>query len=472
MDGFLGIDVGTTNSKAVLLGENGDILSIWKQETPQVLKDGRSYFDIEKIDACVDHWIEEAGKVSELKSVGFSSVGESVIPLKSGKVLSMPLVWHEQTDDIPKWKEEIFCKKSGFANTGVHKSSTFAVYKMIWMMEHVLSGIPDMWLPISSYLTYSRTGIARWDTSQAGRSYLYDIHKKTWDLETAEKLHIKLPKSVGSLGGYCGSKDGIVYGLGGHDHYVGLYAVRKLYGSSELFYDSMGSSSVLAMVKADGEKKLRGTATFNPKGGCLVTGFEPEEYVVNRSLDYYGRVLKCLAGLAGKSADQAFYADGNQGLFNLPDADRLCRLACPKDYGRYAEHARHINLLDVKENMSFSELILSGYVYMAVGTEKMYADLSRYCNGSQKEMPYFTGGGITDNQLFMQFKAAALGREITILKTSEISGLGAAISGLCASGRENLLRDMKKKLLAESKVVPQLQYADYLAEMKKRYEAG
>lgn len=99
MDGFLGIDVGTTNSKAVLLGENGDIFSIWKQETPQVLKGGRSYFDIEKIDACVDHWIEEAGKVSELKSVGFSSVGESVIPLKSGKVLSMPLVWHEQTDD-------------------------------------------------------------------------------------------------------------------------------------------------------------------------------------------------------------------------------------------------------------------------------------------------------------------------------------------------------------------------------------
>ena len=38
MDGFLGIDVGTTNSKAVLLGENGDILSIWKQETPQVLR--------------------------------------------------------------------------------------------------------------------------------------------------------------------------------------------------------------------------------------------------------------------------------------------------------------------------------------------------------------------------------------------------------------------------------------------------
>ena len=52
MDGFLGIDVGTTNSKAVLLGENGDILSIWKQETPQVLKGGRSYFDIEKIDLC------------------------------------------------------------------------------------------------------------------------------------------------------------------------------------------------------------------------------------------------------------------------------------------------------------------------------------------------------------------------------------------------------------------------------------
>lgn len=472
MDGFLGIDIGTKNSKALLLDESGNIVHMWKQTTPHILKDSHYYFDITNIEAYTDYWIEEAKSICRLRSVGFSSIGESVVPIKSGKAISMPLVWYERTDYVAEEKKEILHRWAGFEYTGVHRTPTFSAYKMLWMLENVLSELPDLWLPISSYLIYRKTGIARWDTSQAGRSYLYNIHKKEWNLDVAEQLRLRLPEKVGSLGDYCGCCDGIVYGLGGHDHYVGLYAVRKLYGSSNLFYDSMGSSSVLAVVKADEEKKQRGVATYNPKGGCLVTGFQPEEYVINRALDYYGRVLESLMNLSGRKADKLLYDAVNGELLHLPESERLCMFACPKDYGKYADLAQDMNLLKVKENSSFPELILSGYLYMVLGTDNMYQELSRYCNGSQNEMPYFTGGGITDNKLFMQLKAAALNRELTILKTSEISSLGAAISGLCACGEGKRLGKMKEVLLEGEKVIPQMQYVEYIAEMKKRYESG
>lgn len=219
MYGFLGIDIGTTNSKAILINEDGDIVSTWKQKTPQVLRNGHSYFDIQKIEVFIDQWTEEAKRLVRLRSISFSSIGESVIPLKDGKVIGLPLVWHEQTDEIDETVKRRVLKDSGFEHTGVHDTPTFAVYKMTWMMKHELTELPDMWLPISSYLIYRKTGTARWDTSQAGRSYLYDIHKKEWNRNAAEELDIGLPEQIGSMGDVCGCKDGIVYGLGGHDHY-------------------------------------------------------------------------------------------------------------------------------------------------------------------------------------------------------------------------------------------------------------
>ena len=46
MDGFLGIDIGTTNSKALLISENGKLMKSWKKRTPEKSINGRRYIDI------------------------------------------------------------------------------------------------------------------------------------------------------------------------------------------------------------------------------------------------------------------------------------------------------------------------------------------------------------------------------------------------------------------------------------------
>ena len=251
MDGFLGIDIGTTNSKALLLTEEGRILELWTQETPYKIIGGRQYMDIRRIEEFTDQWIDTAGKLCRLKSVSYSSIGESVIPVKDGKSMAFPLAWYE---DVPMLVQDTKAY-TGFEYTGVHDSNTFSFYKIMWMEKNILSEPPDYWLPVCSYFIYRKTGNACWDTSQAGRSYMYDIHNKAWIREVTERYGIQVPERIGLIGEGCGEKDGITYSLGGHDHYVGLFAVYQLSGGKELFYDSMGSSSVLAAVMDDSSRR-------------------------------------------------------------------------------------------------------------------------------------------------------------------------------------------------------------------------
>ncbi len=87
-------------------------------------------------------------------------------------------------------------------------------------------------------------------------------------------------------------------------------------------------------------------------------------------------------------------------------------------------------------------------------------------------MPYFAGGGITGNKMFMEWKASALGRKITVLQTAEISALGAAISGICACGRGEALKELKEKLSGGEVIEPRQDYREYILEMKRRYEGN
>ncbi len=465
MEGFLGIDIGTTNSKALLLTEDGKLLRSWKQATPDLYIRGHRYIDIRKIEEFTDDWMEEAQQLCRLRSVSYSSIGESVVPVKDGKAQGPPLVWYEDVGISDGYLE----KYTDFEYTGVHDSGTYSLYKIIWMEKNILPEKPDFWLPVSSYLIYRKTGNARWDTSQAGRSYLYDIHKREWITGLKERYDIHVPEKIGRTGEACGEKDHIVYGLGGHDHYVGLFAVHRLCGGQELFYDSMGSSSVLAAVMDDSEKRLRGKATYNPKGGCLVTGFKDEEYVVNRSMDYYGRILDRIRRWKTIEKTTQFFEKQNQ-MMDSPVSRKLCLFGCRKGYGKYSENAADMNCLEIRDDTELSDLIFSAYIYLSLGSKHMYDELAGFCSTSPENMPYFAGGGITENRLFMKLKATAVGREINVLNTTELSALGAALSGMCACGKDSVPKEMSEELLYKDSIHPDPNCMEILDQMRNRYE--
>ena len=95
MKAYLGIDIGTTNMKCLVLGSNGKILEVMHEETPKKRIAGADYLDLEATHSFVDKFISGASGKYSLGGIAFSSIGETVVPVYKGKALSDPLMWYD-----------------------------------------------------------------------------------------------------------------------------------------------------------------------------------------------------------------------------------------------------------------------------------------------------------------------------------------------------------------------------------------
>src|SRR6056297_2249871 len=104
MGNYIGVDIGTTNIKAVYLNAQGEVSMILSKKTPYSNKDHRCFFDMAQIEKITDEMIETISSSKKVDGIAFSSVGESVVPIKENKRVSDPLLWSDNaTEKI--WKE-------------------------------------------------------------------------------------------------------------------------------------------------------------------------------------------------------------------------------------------------------------------------------------------------------------------------------------------------------------------------------
>ena len=151
MHGYLGIDIGTTNTKLLVVGQNGMLLTSTSEKTPVTHIDGLVYFDLARIEALIDGFLQMAASICDIKSVGFSTVGESVVPLRDGKVLHPPLMWNEaRALDTPQ-EISYLDHESRFEISGRHPNNLYSINKILWMTRNLQLGKVELWLPLSSY---------------------------------------------------------------------------------------------------------------------------------------------------------------------------------------------------------------------------------------------------------------------------------------------------------------------------------
>ena len=427
MRGYLGVDIGTTNIKAVLLGEDGRIHDARVDGTPRIRKDGLEYFDLGAIEDCADAFVRAARGVCDLRGVAFSSVGESVVPVQNGCALSDPLVWYEKRAENTPQETELLCQYGGYARTGLHRNGLFGVNKMLWMRRRLPAvREAENWLPISSYMAYRKTGVAMWDISQACRSYLFDITKGDWNVPLLSALNLAPPGAVGAMGECLGEHAGVRYGLSGHDHVAGLFAVDCAQNGAPFFYDSMGTSCSLEMSTnlriSDREALFRPS----PLGGHVSCGLREGTYIAARATDVYGGLLADLMHMVGRTPDAKSFLQINERLCKeLPPAPSAVFACAPGTLIRQ-DNGGSISVSRLELGCSAEEFILGAYLYLCAVTDLLYADLPLCENAAQ--LPYYAGGGIARNDLFMRLKATLLGREIRVLDIPEITALGAALA--------------------------------------------
>lgn len=200
---LLGLDIGTTGTKAVLLEASGKIAATATSEYP--LSTPRPLWSEQD----PEHWwqgaIKAIHKVTEtagidpkaISGVGLSGQMHGLVLLdEKGGVLRPAILWNDQrTGDQCKAITEAVGFEKLLRLTGNPVLPGFTAPKIIWVWEneHDVYSRASYFLLPKDYVRYRLTGELATDVSDASGTSLFDVKARTWSEEMFDAL--KLPIS-------------------------------------------------------------------------------------------------------------------------------------------------------------------------------------------------------------------------------------------------------------------------------------
>ena len=431
-DVVCGVDIGTTHIKAVLVAEDGSVLSVAKALTP-VAGDGYGpCHDPEEIRVTAERVIRraqrEAPTASRVTAVGVTSVGEEGVPLGArGELLYPSIAWYARR---PSAAERAWSSRHRddevFAVTGLHKDLGFTVFKWLWLK----TAQPDVWSRCSSWLGIADYVIWRWtgergmSVSHASRTAVFDLAAFQWKAEWVSEA---LPRGAdalpplhqaGSAVGYL--RPGAVPDLvtaeevpvvaTGLDHTVGAYAAGVTRPGQVL--DSMGTAEALIQPVPshyldDPDETL---------GIDFSAGVVAGTHIAIAGLESGAGVSGMVQALGAVSPEEqrrlesraARLAPGARGLRYVPP--RMRGSAPGALLGHRVTH----------DAADLYRAVVEGWALAADHA------LSGLGEPGQLDDVVCIGGG-SSSSLWIQIKASLVGRGIHSVQTPEIVAVGAAL---------------------------------------------
>ncbi|MFC4619481.1 gluconokinase [Camelliibacillus cellulosilyticus] len=193
---IVGVDIGTTSTKALLYKENGEVVADhhirYPLETPNP---GTAEQDPEQIFAAVVETIQKVVKGSgvqpaEVSCVSFSSAMHSVIAMdRSGTPLTKCITWADGRS--AKWTEKIKSEWNGheiYMRTGTPLHPMAPLSKLVWLRrEHPdIFMVAAKFISIKEYVFYRLFGRYLIDYSMASGTGLFNLNELTWDMEALQ----------------------------------------------------------------------------------------------------------------------------------------------------------------------------------------------------------------------------------------------------------------------------------------------
>jgi xylulokinase len=201
MTRLLGLDLGTTGAKAVVIDEAGKVVSRATEEYPLIVpRPGWSEQD------AGDWWkasvkaIRMAMTLAEvdpgdIEGVGLTGQMHGLVLLDGeGKVLRNPILWNDQrTTEQCAWiTEKLGGEREAIRLTCNPVLAGFTAPKLIWVRQNepsIYSRARKMLLP-KDFIRFKLTGGYATEVSDASGTSLFDVRKRRWSDEIAGELDI------------------------------------------------------------------------------------------------------------------------------------------------------------------------------------------------------------------------------------------------------------------------------------------
>ena len=191
---FIGVDLGTSATKLLLMDELGAIRKIVSRSYPLSMpRPGWSEQDPEAwIEAAFDGIRELTADIDRREVRGIAAAGQmhGLVALDDAdRVLRPAILWNDgRTGEETEWLNRAIGEDFLAAHTGNIAFAGFTAPKLLWMKKNepeLFARITKIMLP-KDYLVYRLTGVHATDVSDASGTLLFDVAHRRWSGEMLE----------------------------------------------------------------------------------------------------------------------------------------------------------------------------------------------------------------------------------------------------------------------------------------------
>lgn len=483
MNYYIGIDLGTSAMKLLLVRSDGEILNTVTKEYPLVFpRNGWSQQNPEDWKGAMIEGIPEllsGFDASLVKGIGVGGQMHGLVVLdENDRIIRPAILWNDgRTEKEVKYLNEVIGKQKLSEMTANIAFAGFTAPKILWMKENEpenFARISKIMLP-KDYINYILTGVHSCDYSDASGMLLLDVKNKCWSSEMLEICSVReeqMPKLFESyevtgkvlpeIAEMLGLNKGVIVCAGAGDNAaaavgtgvvgeggcnISLGTSGTVFISSEKFGVDE-TNSLHAFAHADGGWHLM---------GCMLSAASCNKWLMENILgttDYEGEQAKITEDMLGEN-DVYFlpYLMGERSPINDTNARGTF-------IGMTMNTKREELTLAVLEGVTFA-IRDSVEVAKSLGIE---INTSNLCGGGAK------------SPLWRKILANVLNIELEIPKTEQGPGMGGAMLAMVASGEYKTVNEVAKHLTSVSCVIkpePELaqKYEKKYQKFRKIYPA-
>ncbi|MGH9608801.1 MAG: glycerol kinase GlpK [Bryobacteraceae bacterium] len=470
---ILALDQGTTSSRAVLMGADGEVKAAAQKPFRQIYpKPGWVEHNPAEIWSSqigvAQEVLQQAGaKAADIAGIGIANQRETAIvwDRKTGEPVYNAIVWQDRrtAEFCDRLRagghEELLQKKAGLVSDAYFSGS-----KVRWMLDNV-PGVRERagrgelaFGTVDSWLIWNLTNGARHltDVTNASRTMLFNIQTQQWDDELLNLLQVPrslLPEVVGSSE-ICAKASGLlegapIAGIAG-DQQAALFGqmctqvgmVKCTYGTGAFLLLTTGERPVWS------RNKLLTTIAWRI-GGKTEYALEGSVFIAGAVIQWLRDELQII-GSAEESEELAASVTDTAGVYVVP---AFAGLGAPH-WDQYARGAI-LGLTRGANRAHIARAALEGIAFQVAGVVQA---MEEDAGVRLKELR--VDGGAARNNLLMQMQADLLGVTVTRPANPETTVLGATYLAGLAVGYWPDRETIAKMWKADRRFVPLVDAAE------------
>lgn len=481
MNYYLGIDIGTSSVKSLLMDAKGHMIGT-AQIGYDIIKDRLAYAeqDMEKIWEASKKTIADLVKryrteSAKIQGISYSGQMHGLVMVDAdGNLIRNAMIWADQRSEKEIQKIYDIVGKDFYQSVALNSLSTgFLIASLMWAKEHEPENyekIRYVMFP-KDYIRYRMCGEYGTDMSDASSGAVFDTRKRDWAWELIDKLEISRSifpecheacETAGTLTEQCsldtGLKSGIRIAYGGGDTLMqgvgngiivpGVLAANigtacQISGAlHQPLYDALYRTNTFCHVKKDLWMLM----------GAHLSGGVALKWLMNQILEMgsFDEMTSLAATVVPGSEGMLFlpYLNGERTPYNDPNAKGIY-------FGMTLKHTRAHMIRSTMEGIVFGlRTSIEIFKDLGIGYSKIIA----------------SGGGAR-GQLFQEMQADIFDCEIYTNEENEQAGMGAAITAAVACGEYSDYQEACEQLvhMRDTVVVPNHENQKYYEEQFSVY---